>query len=44
MLVILSPSKTINTNFPVRGRSTIPAFLYKSEKLIANLKHLWLKI
>ena len=40
MLVILSPSKTISTNFPVSGRSTIPEFLYKSEKLIAKLKQL----
>ncbi len=40
MLVILSPSKTISTDSPIRGRSTIPEFLDKSEKLIAKLKQL----
>ena len=38
MLVILSPSKTISTDSLVRGQSTIPEFLHKSEKLIAKLK------
>ncbi|RLD85863.1 MAG: hypothetical protein DRJ09_12380 [Bacteroidetes bacterium] len=38
MLVILSPSKTISTDLLIRGQSTIPEFLYKSEKLMVKLK------